>query len=213
MKSLIQRFAILSVVIISLSPAALSNDKFEVTEETLIFDTERPGPNGEEQEIDWDDAGDLKEILLENRNVKLLQLNSGGGLIYAAYEMADLIIDFELDTLVQGECTSSCVLLFLAGNTRRMERGSKIGFHQAYWESDSLRDYYETYKDEDGWQDPFDFAEWLYQDTQAELFVDMEYLLERGVSPGFAIQTFKAAGHDMWYPRRAQLLEAGVLTE
>ena len=49
--------------------------------------------------------------------------------------------------------------------------------------------------------------------TFESMYIEFEYLLERGVSPSFAIDTLKAGADGMWYPRRKQLLEAGVLTE
>ena len=63
------------------------------------------------------------------------------------------------------------------------------------------------------WETPFEFASWLYEDTQAEVFSDFEYLLERGVNAQFAIRTLKASSDSMWYPRRVELEAAGVLTE
>ena len=41
----------------------------------------------------------------------------------------------------------------------------------------------------------------------------MEYLIERGVEPLFAIKTMKADNEDMWYPRRKELEAAGVIRE
>ena len=41
----------------------------------------------------------------------------------------------------------------------------------------------------------------------------MEYLIERGVEPLFAIKTMKADSNDMWYPRRKELETAGVIRE
>ena len=43
--------------------------------------------------------------------------------------------------------------------------------------------------------------------------VDMEYLLERGVEPSFAIKTLQADPNDMWIPRRKELINAGVIIE
>lgn len=63
---------------------------------------------------------------------------------------------------------------------------------------------------EEDWSDPFEFAEAMYQDTQADILSDLEYMLERGVSASFAIQTLRADSDDMWYPRRKTLVAAGV---
>ena len=93
---------------------------------------------------------------------------------------------------------------------------SDIGFHAGWWaadSADSIEDYYNAEKEDEGWETPFDFAPWLYEDTQAEIFTEFEYLLERGVKPQFAIQILRAGSDGMWYPRRKELLEGGILTE
>ena len=59
----------------------------------------------------------------------------------------------------------------------------------------------------------------LLQDHLVELQVSDDFLqalvffLERGVKPQFAIQTLRAGSDGMWYPRRKELLEGGILTE
>ena len=92
---------------------------------------------------------------------------------------------------------------------------SDIGFHAGWWAADSanVEDYYNSEKEDEGWETPFDFASWLYEDTQAEIFTEFEYLLGRGVKPQFAIQILRAGSDGMWYPRRKELLEGGILTE
>ena len=59
----------------------------------------------------------------------------------------------------------------------------------------------------------YDFAEWLYEDTQKTILRDLEYLIERGVDPAFAIKTLRADSDDMWYPRRKEMVAAGIITE
>ena len=71
----------------------------------------------------------------------------------------------------------------------------------------------ESKKEDQEWSDPFEFASWLYEDTQVDVFKAFEYLLERDVLPHFAIETLKAGSDGMWYPRRTELLNGGVLTE
>ena len=152
-------------------------------------------------------------MLLENPDIKTLQLNSFGGLIEAAVYMSDIIIDYELDTHIVGECISSCAILFIAGEKRTIQRGSWLGFHQSSWDKVSIKDYYENNKDEFGWENAFEYSSWIYKDTQKQIFRDMEYLIERGVEPLFAIKTMKADSKDMWYPRRKELEAAGVIRE
>ena len=188
-----------------------SIDKFTIDQSKLIYDTENI-EDWENAEINQDDPDIFFQLLSENPQITIVQLNSGGGLQADAYEISDLIIDFDLDTHVNGICHSSCTILFLAGNKRTVERGSTLGFHQLHWAAESQRVYYEYYLGTD-WNDEFEYAEWLYNDAQATILLDMEYLLERGVEPSFAIKTLQADSYDMWIPRRKELINAGVITE
>ena len=78
---------------------------------------------------------------------------------------------------------------------------------------DNIEKYYNTGLEEGDWVSFFDFASWLYEDAQADVFKAFEYLLERGVRPAFAIETLKAGTDGMWYPRRKHLIDGGVLTQ
>ena len=186
-------------------------DKFTIDQSKLIYDTENID-DWENAEINEDDPDIFFQLLSENPQITTVQLNSSGGLQADAYEISDLIIDFDLDTHVNGVCHSSCTILFLAGNKRTVERGSTLGFHQLHWPAESQRTYYEYFLGTD-WKDEFEYAEWLYNDAQATILLDMEYLLERGVEPSFAIKTLQADPNDMWIPRRKELINAGVIIE
>ena len=76
-----------------------------------------------------------------------------------------------------------------------------------------MRQYYFLRQDEFGWNDEFDFSEWVYGDAVNDVLVAMRFMLERGVDPGFAIKTLDANPDDKWYPRRTELEEASVLRE
>ena len=191
---------------------SIGNEKFSIVGDTLIYDTSKASDEAL-AEINWEDSDILAQMLLDNPDIKTLQLNSFGGLIEAAVYMSDIIIDYELDTHIVGECISSCAILFIAGEKRTIQRGSWLGFHQSSWDKVSIKDYYENNKDEFGWENAFEYSSWIYKDTQKQIFRDMEYLLERGVEPLFAIKTMKADSKDMWYPRRKELEAAGVIRE
>lgn len=205
-------YLVLFAAIIYPLNAASQSSKFELVASTLIYDT-FASPSEPEQEITWEDVDVLEGLLKSEPSIKQIELNSAGGDIEAAFYMADLIIDYELDTNVSGTCESACTLVLLAGEKRTVERGSWVGFHQSYWDAPYIEDYFERNKDSEGWSNAFDFASWLYGDTQQEVLRNLQYFVERGVDAGFAIKTMKATSDDMWYPRRKELEAAGVIVE
>jgi len=187
-------------------------DKFSINGDILTYDTSL-AEKEEDQEINWADAEELQSLLRKNSDVKVIHLESYGGLTAAAMHIADVVIDYELNTFVDGECSSSCVTIFLAGEKRTLARRSWLGFHKTSWDSDSMKDYYESEKDSEEWDSPFEFTEWVFDDTQEQILKDFEYMLERGVTPSFAIKTLRADSDDMWYPRRKELVAAGVVND
>ena len=204
------RTFIITVVFIIFSQNLAANEKLYVEGDTLHYNTDLATVESN-AEINWEDANSIHRILLANPNIKSIHLNSSGGLVEASQYISDLIIDFELDSFVSGECSSACVDIFLAGNKRVLERGSWLGFHKGSWSSANIKNFYENNKEDKGWNNAFEFSSWLYEDTQEEILKQMKYMLERGVEADFIIQTLQADNEGMWYPRRKQLEKAGVL--
>ena len=183
---------------------------FRVVGTKLYFDTENTiGVDI----INFSHTENLFDVLKSNDQIQTLVLNSTGGMTIAAREMADLVIDAGLDTHVEENCLSACVTIFLGGNNRSLALGGKIGFHKGHWEAASMREYYEDNKIDEEWANPFEFASWIYEDTQSGVFEEFEYLLERGVQASFAIKTLKADADGMWEPRRSVLRAGGILTQ
>jgi hypothetical protein len=205
-------FAVFFVAMMFPLTATSQASKFELNGSTLIYDTSSAS-NEQEQEITWEDVDELDALLKSEQSIKEIELNSAGGDVEAAFYMADLIIDYELDTNVNGTCESACTLMLLAGERRTVERGSWVGFHQSYWDAPYIQGYFERNKDSKGWSNAFEFASWMYEDTQREVLRNLQYFVERGVDAGFAIKTMKATSDDMWYPRRKELEAAGVIVE
>ena len=187
-------------------------ERFSVQGDRLIFDTTHR-VDGKEFDIRHSDVESLRDTLRTNPDIRVLEINSDGGGHYPSLDLAALAIDFELDTHVTGTCESSCVTVFLGGTNRTMSKGARIGFHQLSWNAKAVEDYYNKHHKRRGWDTPFVFSEWMYQDTQTETYNRLTYMLRRGVDPHFAIQTIRKPDSSMWFPYRAVLLAAGVLTE
>ncbi|KIC21842.1 COG3904 family protein [Leisingera sp. ANG-Vp] len=199
---------------LTLGSGAVAKDglpqKFSLQGRTLVYDTET-GEEGEPAEISDEDIGRLRDILKQNPDVSELQLNSIGGSVFAGEEIAGLVLEHELDTLVDGECISACVDVFLAGNRRRMTIGSRIGFHQRSWPAAAVHTYYRSERKRQRWATPFEFGSWIYVDTQREMYDHLSYMVSRGVDPGFAIETLRTEPGSEWFPSRLRLIAAGVL--
>ena len=191
--------------------SAVLAEKFKLDGEILFYDTDSAPPG--QDEINWQDVETLVFLLRQQQQIEVLHLNSAGGLIEAAREMADIIIDFELDTRVTDECASACVTLFLAGESRQLDRGGRLGFHRSSWDAASMEEYYKDAQADIGWDSLYEVASWSYEEAQKDVLSEMEYLLERGVDPEFAIKTLRAENADMWFPRRRELTLAGVLSK
>lgn len=185
--------------------------KFSVQGATLIYNSDDVTGDAY-PEIDGPDVDELHRHLRQNSNINTLQLSSSGGLVWAGDEMARIVMDFDLDTRVEGECSSSCVTIFLAGDTREMTRGSRIGFHQNSWSVGGMQSYFKQWREDENWDTPFDFASWVYRDTQHETAEQLSFMILRGVDPMFAVET-KKHRPVMWFPTRFELEKAGVLRD
>lgn len=183
--------------------------KLHVEGETLVYDSETGQEDGEIEPGDFDA---MLAMLRAHPEVTTLRLNSSGGSIWAAEEMSRVVIDFDLDTVVEGECSSSCVTVFLGGRARSLTRGSKIGLHSRWWAPEDVEQYYEKNRTDENWATPFDFGSWIYEDTQAEVYAALSYAVARGVDAAFAIE-MHAPRDTMWYPSRGALEAAGVLRD
>jgi Clp protease len=79
------------------------------------------------------DSKRLRAAFEADKRVTLLVLNSPGGSVLEAQEMAKSIRAFGAPVLVPGNavCASACFMLFAAGRNRLAEPGAMIGVHSA----------------------------------------------------------------------------------
>jgi hypothetical protein len=184
-------------------------DVFQVQGDTLLYNGE--ALNGYDA-IRAGHEEQLLKILQTHKNIKLLKLTIDGGTKRIAMEMANIIIDAQLDTNGDKKCSSSCVRLLLAGTKRTANLGAQIGFHRGYWLAEGMEIYYEKHKEKYGWSTAFEFSSWLYDDTQKSLYEFAQYLSERGVADYIVGKSYLLSADEMWYMRRKELLSSGILT-
>ncbi|WP_144731165.1 MULTISPECIES: hypothetical protein [Comamonadaceae] len=119
----------------------------------------------------------LERAILDNPHLKLLQLDSSGGLVHEEELMIEIVRKQGLDTLVQGRCVSACTGIFLAGERRFITPDARFGFHRA------------------GYCGLPRGAPWGISDYMTSI-----YYRERGVEEGFMQEAMKTEYHDLWRP-------------
>lgn len=197
-------FAVLCILLSTEQAFCDEKNIFTIKGDTLIYDTTTSdGINDNHDQM-------FLSFVRRNPEIKTVLLNSIGGQKWEAEEIARILIDAKLATHVEEECSSACTTIFLAGDKRTMSIGALLGFHRTSWSAKNIENFYNDFHSGENF---FDFAEWLYNDTQDEVFKELGYLLERGVEAHFAIRTLQSESDDIWYPRRQDLIDSKVLIE
>ena len=196
-------------LIISATLSLAEESKFIVEGNTLFYNTENP--NLVDDYVTYSDASSFRTLLVENPEISVIDLNSFGGLIEAGLEISRIIADFDVDTKVSGECSSACVLIFLAGRNRQLNVGGLLGFHRPNWTAGSMQKHYDEYKAEEGWGNTFDFSNWLMEDTYFVAGQMFKVYADAGIDINFVASTLSIKNDQMWYPSRRELAAAGLL--
>ncbi|HGG03823.1 MAG TPA: hypothetical protein ENK28_00040 [Aliiroseovarius sp.] len=131
----------------------------------------------------------LEQALLDNPELERVVLNSNGGRIFAARAIAQLVRDRGLTTEVTATCSSACTLIFLAGDQRILGPDARLGFH--------------------GYSQNVYVQSVAPDDEEAK---DRATLLATGIDAAFLDRAFATSPQDMWFPDRATLRAAGVVT-
>lgn len=141
-------------------------------------------------EIGFDSYNAMAAALRKQVKLTHLELNSDGGRISAARGIARLVREAGLSTRVSGTCASACTIIFAAGKRRTLSDGARIGFHGYRLVSNVTT-----------------------LDTDAEQERDKAEFIKQGMDPAFVNRALAIPHDDMWFPSRAELRAAGVLTE
>lgn len=132
-------------------------------------------------------ANKVRAQLEQTPDVTSVVLESGGGRMAEAVDIARLVRERKLNTYVETHCESACTLIFLAGEDRAGTPHAQIGFHRAFFP---------------GMDPKLDAAM-----TEKML----KQYREAGLSQAFLARVRTTQSTDMWYPTRDELLEAHVV--
>jgi len=143
--------------------------------------------------IDFGITRDFRALLEQYPGGTRVVLASQGGSIYEGRGLEVLIQSHQLDTHVDDECSSACILAFVGGRQRTLGASAKLGFHQ--YSLDYLNRHQVV---------PF-------HDPVKEQEKDRLLMLQRGIDKEFVDRVFDKAYEDIWYPDHASLLRFGVV--
>lgn len=117
-----------------------------------------------------------------------VSLDSPGGRMFEGQQLARLIRERGLDTVVDNHCASACTIVLIAGRHRIAGPEAQIGFHQPTFPG-------------------------LAETDRDLMIADMRRLYgEGGISGRFLERVLRVAPDDMWYPTHEEMLAAHVLT-
>lgn len=125
-----------------------------------------------------------KHVGDKGRSLDTVYLNSVGGVIEEAIAIGEYIRKKRLNTVINGECSSACTLIFLYGKNRIMPTGSTLGFHASSFAGQ--------------------------KSTLGTGYMAVE-LRKRGVPETFIEKAINVDPSDMWYPSMKELYKAGVI--
>jgi len=133
-------------------------------------------------------AEKLEQHLDGGPAIKVIHLNSSGGLVSEGLRIHRLIKERNLTTYTATECVSACAIAFLAGAERFLGANGRIGFHSA-----SING--------------------VGEDVFAEINRDVrQVLLDRGAPQAFVDKAMHTEPGSIWYPETRELIDAKIVT-
>lgn len=133
-------------------------------------------------------AEEILKILDAAPGATSLVLNSTGGRLFEAKQIADVVKSRQLNTYVEEKCISACTYVFLAGKDRAATPNARIGFHQPNFPG-------------------------LDANARRSSIHDMLSVYRTANLPESFIQRIaKTLPEDMWYPTQDELIDAHVIT-
>ncbi|MBY0558499.1 MAG: hypothetical protein K2Q04_01445 [Hyphomicrobium sp.] len=122
------------LLMLSAIPKGMSSLYLEAT------DQDRIGQNGYSVTIEdenlvisgylaWGVLDAVSRELSANPGIQMFILNSPGGHVGVGTRLYNVIKSRGLDTYTTEQCASACLIPFLAGNNRYLQKGAKLGFH------------------------------------------------------------------------------------
>jgi hypothetical protein len=138
--------------------------------------------------LEYGVAEQFSDQLVANHSIKLVALDSEGGVANEANKISETIESNKLSTIIVGQCLSSCTRVFASGLTRTVLRRSNIGFH-------STRN--------------------LFHIKELDEAQSMDFytpLVEKGFPKEMIKKILETPAEEMWYAPTIPLYESGFIT-
>ena len=136
---------------------------------------------------------DFEQVLDENPKVKTITFFSQGGLEYEARNISSIIKERGLNTYVPEYCVSACTSAFIGGKKRQMSSKALLGFHQGKSALNNNK-----------------FSE---EEAKDNLYDTIKFYKQNGIDKEFVKRFHRVPVEEMWYPRDAELLKQGIVTD
>jgi hypothetical protein len=179
---ILSRFRALSIYVAALIVLGMANATGQLTTEFDVPYQLKLQPDGELLEMSgsfsWALPQNLMAVLATAPNLQVVRLESPGGHLLPALQVAMIIQQRGLNTYVGRFCASACTIAFLGGKERWLSPGARLGFHQARAPGAPA----ETAND---------YLRRAYSEIK--------------LPPGFVEHVLRTPAQDLWYPTRAEL--------
>jgi hypothetical protein len=130
----------------------------------------------------------VRQHLAQSGSIRTLMLDSPGGRLREARDIADLVRQRGLDTYIETHCESACTYVFLAGAERAATPNARIGFHQPGFAG-------------------FNVA--VQREATKEM---LEVYRASGLPQSFLDRIAQTENKSMWHPTSDELVESNVVT-
>jgi hypothetical protein len=135
---------------------------------------------------------EVSSLLKKNPKIKGIVLDSNIGRYSEAFILAEVIQHHQLNTTSSHGCQSVCVIPYIAGKNRTLEKGARLSFT-------SYETIYEDYK---------------VQNEYARIAQRVENLFMRqNVDQNFISDMLDVPYQQFWQPSREQLIAANVIQD
>ena len=124
-----------------------------------------------------------------NPNVRVVRLESRGGRVAEGLALGTLLRDRNVDTFVNGECSSACVTAFSGGARRIISANARVGLHSAGGAGFSANTIASANRRSD------------------------EFIAARGVDQRVLEKGASIKNDQIWFPSAQVLLGSGLATE